>query len=248
MRAVLLDLLERALHRRASGSVAEVDRVDLRRDRRRTAAVSPARAAAYSSSRRIRRGIVSPSMRSMTNPSPRSSSASSRKRTVGTGTPRRAAASSRRYSVERSADPTVEPGIAPQHERVARPVVGHRVERPASRATRRRRAGAGPRSSPARRDGARTSRRGARRRCSGGATTGNLAARVRSAPGSLGGTTRRSRWRRRRPPVDLLASVDLFEELSKSELRKVVGAREAASSSSEDEAVTEEGTRAAAST
>ena len=76
----------------------------------RTGAVSTGRAPAYSSSRRIRRGIVSPSIRSMTNPSPRSSAGSSRNRTVGTGTPAAAAACSSRYSVERSDWPRFEPG------------------------------------------------------------------------------------------------------------------------------------------
>src|SRR5437868_5755117 len=58
----------------------------------------------------MRRGIVSPSTRSITNPWPRSSSGPSSTRTRGTGTPAAAVASSSMYSVARSDHPVCIPG------------------------------------------------------------------------------------------------------------------------------------------
>ena len=157
-----------ALHRRARGASPARPRGSARRCSR-TAAVSHGARPAYSSSRRIRRGIVSPSIRSITKPSPRSSVGVEQEpdgRDGHAGRRRRPGAAGTRSSGP--PDPTFEPGSRRSTSPWRSPAVVDRVERPASRATRHRRAGGVLRWSPARRGGAHTSRRVARHRCRGG--------------------------------------------------------------------------------
>ena len=94
-------------------------------------AASNGRAAAYSSSRRMRRGIVSPSIRSITKPVPSPSAASSSSNGRGTATPAAAVAASSAYSVARSLWPPCAPGSRRSTRPCARPVgAADRVEEP----------------------------------------------------------------------------------------------------------------------
>ena len=116
--AVLVDLRRGAVHRAAAGSVAGSTAWIARRDRRRTARRGAGAPSANSASRRMRRGIVSPSMRSITKPAPSPSSAVEQRADARARARRpRSAAASTAYSVARSVGAAVAAGIAAQDQR-----------------------------------------------------------------------------------------------------------------------------------
>ena len=92
-------------------------------------AVRAARAAAHSSSRRILRGIVSPSRRSTTSQLAPSSSPSPTATTAGTGTPAAAAARSRAPSIRTRPSWRAAAAVHLQDERARRAVRGVELER-----------------------------------------------------------------------------------------------------------------------